>query len=530
MVGSGRRVALAVGVLAGLAGAPEAGAAPGDIFTVAGNGTAGFSGDGGPATAAQLSSPFGVAATADGGFLVADPGNHRIRRVSPTGGIATVAGTGTQGFSGDGGPATSARLSAPSAVAVMADGGFLIADLINHRIRRVSPDGTIATVAGTGTQGFSGDGGPATAAQLSNPLGVARTADNGFLIGDSSNERVRRVSPEGTITTVAGTGPSGLGGFSGDGGPATAAQLNFPAGVSATAGGGFLVADTSNDRVRQVSPEGTIATVAGTGASGSSGDGGPATAAQLSSPFGVAAAADGGFLVADQSSRVRGVSATGIIATVAGTGTRGFSGDEGPATAAELNGPNGVALTAGGGVLIADTGNSRVRLVEGDPGVVTPPEVPGTGPPAVPLPGAVVLVRARLSGLSLTNRVFAAGRASTPLLGRATRRVARGTVFAYRLDLAAWVRIEVQQRLAGRRVGRTCRLPTRALRRRPRCTRVVVRATLRRQSRAGLNRVAFTGRVRGRALPAGRYRALFTAVNAAGPSAPRALGFRIVRR
>jgi hypothetical protein len=260
---------------------PAAPAATNNIFTVAGTGTPGFSGDGGPATSAQLFRAADVAVTADGGFLIADNLNHRVRRVSPAGTITTVAGVGTAGFSGDGGSATDAQLNQPQGVAVTADGGFLIADSSNQRVRRVSPGGTITTVAGTGALGFSGDGGPATAADIGNPQGVAVTADGSFLIADSDNQRVRHVSPAGTITTVAGTGTEG---FSGDGGPATAAELAFPSGVAVTAEGGFLITDFDNHRVRRVSPAGTITTVAGNGTQGFGGDGGPATAAQLN-PF-----------------------------------------------------------------------------------------------------------------------------------------------------------------------------------------------------------------------------------------------------
>jgi hypothetical protein len=169
--------------------------------------------------------------------------------VSPTGTITTVAGTGTSGFSGDGGPATAAKLFNPISVSVTADGGFLIADLDGQRVRKVSPSGTITTVAGDGTPGFSGDGGPATAAQLNSPSAVVATADGGFLIADRRNFRVRRVSPTGIITTIAGDATLG---FSGDGGPATAAQFNFPTGLSATADGGFLIADMGNNRIRFV--------------------------------------------------------------------------------------------------------------------------------------------------------------------------------------------------------------------------------------------------------------------------------------
>jgi NHL repeat len=212
-------------------------------------------GDGGPATSAVLNVPYGVAMMPDGGFVASSLSNDEVRRVSPDGTITTLAGGLLNGFSGDGGPATSARLNLPMGVAVQPDGGVLIADSNNHRIRRVSPEGTISTVAGNGTEGFSGDGGPATAAQLDLPVAVAATRDGGFLIADYLNNRIRRVSPAGTITTVAGVGAEG---FSGDGGPATSARLGFPNSVSATADGGFLIADFVNNRVRRVSPDGTI--------------------------------------------------------------------------------------------------------------------------------------------------------------------------------------------------------------------------------------------------------------------------------
>ena len=392
MISTSRVVLMAIGLAATAAAfAPaSAGAATNNIFTVTGT-SAGLSGDGGPATAAQLANPSGVAPTADGGYLIADASNNRIRRVSPGGTITTVAGT-SAGLSGDGGPATAAQLNFPAGVAPTADGGYLIADLSNNRIRRVSPGGTITTVAGT-SAGLSGDGGPATAAQLSGPFGVAPTADGGYLIADQSNNRIRRVSPGGTITTVAGTTQ----GLSGDGGPATAAQLGGPTGVAPTADGGFLIADFGNHRIRRVSPGGTITTVAGT-TNGPSGDGGPATAAQLANPSGVAPTADGGFLIADfGNNRIRRVSPEGTITTVAGT-SAGLSGDGGPATAAQLSGASAVAPTADGGFLIADRDNHRIRFVDADlrgpasgptgpqgpPGVGEPGPVGGQGPPGPP--------------------------------------------------------------------------------------------------------------------------------------------------
>ena len=333
----------------------------GVITRVAGTGTAGNSGDDGPATDAQLHGPRGVAVTADGGFLITDTGNNEVRAVSAAGVITRVAGTGTAGNSGDDGPATDAELSFPNVVAVTADGGFLIADSGNNVVRAVSAAGVITRVAGTGTAGNSGDDGPATDAQLHDPIGVAVTADGGFLITDTGNNEVRAVSAAGVITRVAGTGTAGN---SGDDGPATDAQLNEPAGVAVTADGGFLITDFGNNEVRAVSAAGVITRVAGTGTAGNSGDDGPATDAQLNDPIGVAVTADGGFLITDTgNSEVRAVSAAGVITRVAGTGTAGNSGDDGPATDAQLSEPFWVAVTADGGFLITDIANQEVRKV-----------------------------------------------------------------------------------------------------------------------------------------------------------------------
>ncbi|AZT84803.1 hypothetical protein EHN06_15270 [Marinobacter sp. NP-4(2019)] len=339
------------------------------IDTVAGNGRRGFAGDGGPATAARLNYPSDVAVDAEGNLYFADFRNHRIRRMSPEGTINTVAGTGDAGFSGDGGPATDARLNYPSGVAVDAEGNLYIADAYNSRIRRISPDGTITTVAGTGDEGFSGDGGAATAALLNDPRGVTLDAAGNLYIADTRNHRIRRVSPDGTISTVAGNGKWG---FSGDGGPATAARLVYPQGVAVDAAGNLYIADAGNHRIRRVSPDGTISTVAGsdtgvTGAFGGfSGDGGPATAAELNSPDGVAVGAAGNLYISDTGNhRIRRVSPDGIISTVAGIGKWGSSGDGGPATAARVVYPQGVAVDPAGNLYIADYYNHRIRRVAG---------------------------------------------------------------------------------------------------------------------------------------------------------------------
>jgi hypothetical protein len=269
---------------------------------VAGNGFPGFGGDGGPATSAQMDAPNSAVMTADGSILIADSNNHRIRRVDPNGTMSTVAGS-TAGFGGDGAPATSAFLSFPADLALLADGSYLIADNDNNRIRRVGTDGIINTVAGDGTPAFDGDDGPATLAQINDPTGVAATSDGGYLIADLNNRRIRRVGGDGIITTVAGTGSAG---FSGDGGPATLAQLNAPDDLSNAADGSFFIADPVNDRIRRVAPDGTIATVAGTGTTTFNGDGGPGTSTNLNNPFDAAPNAEGDLLIADTSNdRIR---------------------------------------------------------------------------------------------------------------------------------------------------------------------------------------------------------------------------------
>ena len=334
------------------------------ITTVAGGGTSGFSGDGGPAIGASLSSPSGVAVDPSGNLFIADRNNNRVRRVdAATSVITTAAG----GFIGDGGPATSASLNSPSGVAADASGNLFIADSSNNRVRRVDgATGIITTVAGDGARSFSGDGGPATSASLSSPSGVAVDASGNLFIAEFGNRRVRRVDgATGFITTVAGDGAFG---FSGDGGPATSASLNSPRGVTVDASGNLFIADTFNNRIRRVDAAiGIVTTVAGTGVEGFSGDGGPATSASLNDPFGVAVDASGNLFIADlRNNRIRRVDgATGVITTVAGDGTSGFSGDGGPATSASLNVPWGVAVDASGNLFIADLSNDRVRKVEG---------------------------------------------------------------------------------------------------------------------------------------------------------------------
>lgn len=344
----------------------------GDIYTVAGNGTAGYAGDGGPATAAELNYTFSVAVDASGNFYIADTDNNAIREVAATthtqygipmlaGYIYTVAGNGTNGYSGDGGPATSAEISQATGVAVDTSGNLYIADLDNSVIRRVDAAGIITTVAGNGTAGYAGDGGPATSAELAFPFGVATDASGNIYIADTANDVIRKVNTAGIITTVAGNGTAG---YSGDGGPATSAELNTPISAALDTAGNLYIADSANNTIRKVDTAGIITTAAGNGAAGYSGDGGPAINAELDTPFGAALSPSGNLYIADSYNNVvRRVDTTGIITTVAGTGTAGYSGDGGPATSAELNGTYGVALDAFGNLYIADANNSVIRLV-----------------------------------------------------------------------------------------------------------------------------------------------------------------------
>ena len=343
----------------------------GIITTVAGNGAQDFAGDGGPAASASLFGPTGVAVDASGNLFIADSVKNRIRKVSASGIITTVAGNGAGFFAGDGGPATSASLGGPAGVAVDTSGNLFIADQSNNLIRRVSASGIITTVAGNvafanrgSLGGFSGDGGPATSAQVAAP-GVAVDASGNLFIADTNNNRIRKVWASGIITTVAGNGAQG---FAGDGGPATSASLYNPNGVAVDASGNLFIADELNQRIRKVSAGGIITTVAGSGvigiiAGGFSGDGGAATSALLTRPAGVVVDTSGNLFIADSlNNRIRKVSASGVITTVAGGGTGGL-GDGGPATLAVLGEPVGIALDASGNLFIADSGNERIRKV-----------------------------------------------------------------------------------------------------------------------------------------------------------------------
>jgi hypothetical protein len=357
-------------------------ATDGTISDAAGNGVAAFAGDGGPAPDAELNTPSDVAFVSSNSYLIADFNNNRIRQVMPNGTIQTVVGSDPGSF-GDGGPAVDAGLDHPEGVTSVAGGAYLIADTFNHEIRRVGPDGIITTIAGT-DQGFAGDGGPATSARLSLPSDTAPMADGSILIADTGNDRIRRVAPNGIISTIAGT----TRGFSGDGGPATSAQLNQPHDITVATDGSILIADTGNNRIRRIAPNGIISTVAGNGL-GFSGDGDPAHNAQLDAPTSIAPLAHGGFLVADSTNnRIRRITPLGAIFTVAGTAP-GNAGNGGLAKTAELNHPGAITPDPNGGFLVADTANSTVRRVS-DVGAV-PPAVVGHSVGVAPAASGVVV-------------------------------------------------------------------------------------------------------------------------------------------
>jgi ribosomal protein S30 len=335
----------------------------GIITTVAGNGVYGYSGDGGLATQAMLTYPHGVVVDASGNLYIADRDNERVRKVDTNGIITTVAGNGVYGYSGDGGPATQAMLRWPYGGAVDASGNLYIADMDNNRIRKVNANGIITRVAGNGIEGFSGDGGPAAQARLYWPAAVAVDGFGQLYIADSGNNRIRKVDTKGIITTVAGNEMSG---YNGDGGPATEATLDYPHGVAVDASGNLYIGDMNNYRIRKVDTNGIITTIAGGMGGGYAGDGGPATQAQLYFPQGVALDTSGNLYIADNENNcIRKVDANGIITTVAGNGTWGYSGDGGPATQAKLYYPTAVAVDGLGNLYIADSENHRIRLVKG---------------------------------------------------------------------------------------------------------------------------------------------------------------------
>jgi len=343
----------------------------GNIQTVAGDGYLHAVGDGSAATSAVLVQPSSVGLDSGGNLYIADPGTERVRLVSPSGTIVTLAGTGTAGVGTDQVAASSSPLNAPMGVAVDASGNVLIADTNNHRVRKVGVTRVIANLVGTGAAGI----GPDLQAPLSTPLhgpkGVCVDRSGTVYVVDTSNHRVLRVPPTGLAETLAGSGSSGSGG---DGGQAKLAQLNQPSACSVDSFGNVFVADTLNHRIRKVTPPGVITTVAGTGDPGSTGDEGPATSARLQAPCGVAVTDSGDIFIADTGNhRIRQITPDGVIHTIAGQGSAGWSGDGGSALTALLNAPQGLVLDGSGAIYLADTGNNRVRRLVVDSGAPISP-------------------------------------------------------------------------------------------------------------------------------------------------------------
>ncbi|MFH8409244.1 NHL repeat-containing protein [Streptomyces sp. NPDC018019] len=363
-------------------GPQPAGLLEGAIATVAGNGAAGFISDGGPGALTRLYHPTSVAVGKDGTLYIADRYNHRIRKVTPNGIITTVAGDGIAGYISDGGPAVATRLHYPADVAVDDAGNLYIADTNNHRVRKVTPGGIITTVAGNGEAGYVSDGGPAIATKLHYPHALTVDRGGNLYIADHHNHRVRKVTPNGNITTVAGNGTAG---YVSDGGPAISTRLYHPMGLAVDAEGNLYIADRYNHRIRKVTPNGIITTVAGNGTAGYVSDGGPAIGTRLHYPWGVTLDEAGNLYIGDgHNHRVRKVTSDGIITTVAGNGTAGYVDDGGPAAGTRLYYPSGLALDRAGNLYVADLHNHRVRGVTAVAQMTPPP------PPTADLYGEVV--------------------------------------------------------------------------------------------------------------------------------------------
>jgi sugar lactone lactonase YvrE len=353
------------------------------IVNVAGTGTGGFSGDGGPATLATFSHVGPMQIDGTGNLYVTDLFNNRIRVINTvTGIVTTFAGNGTAGFSGDGGPATLASLNGPQYVALDGHGHMAIADTTNNRIRVVDmATGIITTIAGNGTAGYTGDGGPATSAELNRPYAAIYDAAGNLYISDSNNNVIRKVAAgTGIITTIAGNGTAVS---SGDGGPALSAGIDTPFSLAFDPSGNLAISDTGGARIRYMNlATGIITTIAGNGAAGYSGDGGPATSAQLNAPVGITYDSKGDLFIADyRNNRVRMVApGTGTITTIAGTGVAGTTGDGGLATSAELDNPARICPDNLGNIYVGDEWSNRVREIVLVPVAPAPTPTMITGP------------------------------------------------------------------------------------------------------------------------------------------------------
>lgn len=378
----------------------------GGIFDAfAGTGVESFSGDGGPAATAQLNSPGGIAMDAQGNIYIADAVNNRVRKMTPGGAISTIAGTGVAGFFGDGQSALKAQLNHPSGVAVDFAGTVYIADTNNNRVRVVTPDGLMYTLAGNGNAGYFGDGGMAINGSLHAPRGVAVDGQGNFYIADTLDHRVRKVTQNGNIiTTVAGNGSQG---FSGDGGQGVNAALNTPVAITLDAGGNLYIADQGNGRIRKVNQNGQISTVAGNGNTPDS---------QLYNPSGVVVDAQGNLDIADTGHNQIRQAFSGGIVTIAGTGSCCYAGDGGPASSALLNSSTGMVMDPSGIVYFADTGNNVIRQLVGVANVnasITAVENAASNQTGPVAPGEVVII----TGVALGPPQLVGGLVSDGVLG-----------------------------------------------------------------------------------------------------------------
>ncbi len=341
-------------------------AATGIITTAISSGVAGYSGDGGPASAAQISNPEGLSFDANNNLYIADLANNRVRMVNTAGTISTYAGQNS--LFGEDYPGVNAEFGMPQNIAADAAGNIYVADIDNHRIRMLNATtGKVSTVAGAGIagyeDGFSGDGGPATAAHLYYPSAMTFDAAGNLYICDQDNQRIRKVNTSGIISTIAGNGTAG---YAGNGTSALAAEFQYPTGIAVDATGNIYICDNNNHRIRKISASGIITTVAGNGVAGFNLDGVLGTSAELNYPADVAVDATGNVYISDQeNSRIRKIDPLGIITTIVGTGTAGYSGDGGLATDAQIAFPQGIKIDHSGNLYIADAGNNCVRMVDG---------------------------------------------------------------------------------------------------------------------------------------------------------------------
>jgi hypothetical protein len=341
-----------------------------NINTTAGTGVAGFSGDGGPGSVAQFRNPSYVITDASYNIYIADYLNQRVRKIDASGNISTIAGSSSiGGFGGDGGPATAALLYQPYGIALDPSGNLYISDYINHHIRKVDAAGIITSVAGGGSGGYTGDGGAATAALIKNPTGICTDAAGNVYFAEETNNIIRKITvATGVISTVAGNGTSG---YAGDGAAATAAQLQQPKDVAIDAAGNLYIADWLNHRIRKVSTTGIITTICGTGVGAAGADGSLAVVTAIDHPLSVKLDASGNILFYDSwNNRIRKINAAGIVSTVAGNGSYGYSGDGGAATAAKIA-SCGIFIDATDRIVIADNGNHRIRIVTPAPIVIS---------------------------------------------------------------------------------------------------------------------------------------------------------------